>query len=223
MVLETSTIGDQLFATLSSPPEMLHWIVLSLIGTIYLTVFFYNKRFASWHRPPKKYKMKTPYDSTETEELKNIGTKLSQSFIALITVYGVLLAFVISDKIAFALTSWSFLIWTGWVLAVIVRAGLMLMSLVDMFEKKYSIDFLRQKIFGIKEFFKLTLVMLPIAIAFLPAFILLDDPSTKFFESLPWEENISILIGAFGILAATLLFIIILGLFPRERVGVFSC
>lgn len=202
----------KIFTTVKPPIEITSSFISSGIGfTLYFLLRKHErvKHFVSQGIEklgyPDRYR-KTPYDNLELAELEKIQNRLDGNYRIIITVYGVLLAFVVSDKISYALSSWSFIVWCGWILAVIIKTGFITSKMSDIIEIKRPIEEIRRKIFSAKEFFNYTLILLVLATAFLPTFFLSEQPSVEKIKSLPWDTSTSLISGAFGIMAVCLFF-----------------
>lgn len=207
---------NQISAT--EPTFILPYIVLFSIGLSFIVLLFVNKRINSWiyqRLPPTKLGS-TPYDKLEIDDLRPIISNLNQHYRVLITVFGILLAFIVSDKISFALFNWNFIIWVGWVLGVIVKSAWNMIELSDIIERKSSIENIRFESYKNKQLIKHSFILLVFGIAFLPSFMFLESPSEDSLKNLPWDKSVSILAGAIGIISVTFGFTFILGLAPNE-------
>jgi len=130
-------------------------------------------------------------DQEEISKLEKISHKISDNYRMILPIYGILLAFVVSDKILLVFRSAFFVMWTGMVIALIVRAGGISIELSDVIETK-SLAHTRKKIIAAKKFFSFSLSMLILTVALLPGFFLipnLTDPEksnlvTNFYSTI---------------------------------------
>lgn len=210
---------------LQTPHDITLYLILTILGVVFLILLFKNERVTKFFLSGKSLvsqdEIKNPYDAFDEIKLKSILDRLTNNYRILLAVYGILLAFVVSDKISYSLISWNFLIWSGYVLGVIMKAGWNLVDLTDIMERNPNKA--SRIIFRNKEFFRHTLILLAVAIAFLPAMTLVEQPTKEYFDSLPWKHEVSILSGAFGILSIAFLFFMILHLYETDNSqGIFS-
>ncbi|MEX2191995.1 MAG: hypothetical protein WD717_01245 [Nitrosarchaeum sp.] len=202
--------------------DLLFYLISTIVGIVFTVMLvksskFSNFLYANGGLPEKlKYK-KTPYENLDQpildkSSLDNIINRISNNYRILVTIYGILLAFVVSDKISLIFSSWAFMIWTGWVLGVIIKAGWHLWEMSDLIERKSDLIDISRDIYNQKEFFKHMMILLAIAIAFLPSVIYFHDDLFN-PDTLPWGNSATAFIGAFGVLSITFLFFMILHLY----------
>ena len=149
--------------------------------------------------------VKTPYDDLDFNKLENIINRLINNYRILITVYGVLFAFIITTNLDKAFSNWAFIIWIGWTLAIIVKIGTMALDLSDMLEisnGKKLIDTAR-KIYSYKNYVKHALYLLVPAVAFLPILLYEIKPSQEIMHF--WSQETSVISIAWGIFSVFLL------------------
>lgn len=220
LAADTPTLADNAIVKLQTH-EILYLLIILIIGTVYLTLEFKNKRLSGLATEEnKKFKAaefaKTPYEKSTPGDLEKIINKISNNYRIVITIYGVLLAFVVSDKLSSTLSNWSFLIWTGWIIAIIIRAGMHLYELSDIMERDYQLTYMRRTVFGANQFFKFSLIFFAIGIALLPSFFFIEAPTIAEIKDLPWNISLSIFSGAFAILLITFVFYLMLWLFSAQ-------
>lgn len=221
--IETGTLVDKAVVELHSH-DILIFLISLVIGVIYFTLEFKNKRLSDLTLEiSKKLKsaeyIKTPYDNLNAPDLEKIINKISNNFRIVITIYGVLLAFVVSDKISSSLSNWGFLIWAGWIIAIIIRASMHLYELSDIIERGWQLTYIRKTVFASNQFFKHSLIFFAIGIALLPSFFWVNTPTLEEIKNLPWNMSFSIFSGAFAILLITLVFYLLLWIFSAQFEG----
>jgi hypothetical protein len=140
---------------------------------------------------------KSVYDNIPLSELNSVVKNMNVGYPAVLTVYGILLAFIVSDKIFLATSSWFFIVWSGWILAILVRTGLVIRKFFDVTETKNQTEIIRIVVDG-KLFFKHAFYFLIPTIAFLPTFFFTSVPSLEQIQDLPWGEEITILSVVFS-------------------------
>ena len=198
---ESVSLQDQLIIYGSHPIEISIFVILLITGGIFI-ILTQNKTIRKFLVTNLKWaKIKpeayiTDYDNLTLEQLEKIVKKTSDNYRLLITVYGVLLAFVISGNLELAFSRWSFVIWCGWILALIVRSGSFAMNLSDIIETNNVVNaqvklLVARRVFAAKTFLNHALYLLVVAIAFLPV-IFFEKGSTD-VSNLPWLPQISIL------------------------------
>jgi len=190
------------------PPDSSTLMILAVIVVIAFIsniILVSSKKLQDLRKKTRKQSekgelLKSPYDRLDLSELKSLASRLSVNYTILITIYAVLLAFVVSDKASLAFSSWYFVIWCGWVLAIVVRAGIIMNDLFDISDKDPKKETSRQ-IYASREFFKHSLYLLVPTIAFLPTFFLTPEASLENIQSLPWSIENSIILAAIAITA----------------------
>jgi len=218
LISESITIQDQVTASIGDPLFILPYFLAMIAGLVFIGLLQFNKNFNTWvyRRLFSKKLSSTPYDHLEEEDVKYILSNVNNHYRILITVFGILLAFIVSDKISFALFNWNFIIWVGWVLGVIVRITWNMIGLSDIIERKISLNEVRFETYKNKQLIKHSFVLLVFGIAFLPSFMFLESPSEDKLDNLPWDRSVSILAGALGIISVTFGFAWVLGLAPNN-------
>ncbi len=211
MIIElTESIGiiDQIDVLTPTYRDMSILIVLGLLGiSLYFLRKYYTKFeiFLQEHNPRAKdseyLPRKTEYDELSLDSLDKIRDRLNRNFAILITIYGLIFAFIISENLSRAFVSWSLIIWTGWVLAIIIRSGITTIELIDIIEikKDNKEQGVAKQIFAAKTFFRHSLYLFVPALAFLPAIYF---PTSMEFDlnHLPWSMQESVFTIALGIL-----------------------
>lgn len=107
------------------------------------------------------------YSKLDREKLREIAKNLNTGYPILLGIYGILLAFVVSQNIQTPLTNWHFIIWSGWILAIITRSGMMIFALFDLgINEDHKTLVIR--IEDTKQFFKQAVFFLIPTVAVLP-------------------------------------------------------
>ncbi|WP_155991155.1 hypothetical protein [Candidatus Nitrosotenuis uzonensis] len=148
----------------------------------------------------------TPYEQFHVDKLETIRNNILNNYRILITIYGILLAFVISDKISYVFSTWSMIIWLGYTLAVIVRTGMISLDLSDIIETETNLIKLKVRLFAAKKFQKHNLYLLVVTVAFLPVVFLSPAPDIDKIMTLPWGIHITVLASAIAIIGTFLVF-----------------
>lgn len=180
-----------------------------IIGIILLAILASSKKLRNIHnkynseKEKKEYK-ETLYDNLDFDELDKKAEKLNHIYQILVIIYAVLLTFIITEKISLALTNWYFVIWCGWVLALLVRIGTTMFTLFDL-SKKNSITKNRHNVFAAREFFRHALFLLIPSVAFLPTFFFQPVPTEQTLHNFPWDDGTSFFSA--GIAIAALFFV----------------
>jgi hypothetical protein len=221
-LFETIHIIDSVEIISPIAKDILFQLIATILGVGFLILIVKNSKFRDFLDKhgglPEKVKFrKTPYEYLDQSRLdktslNNIVNRLSNNYRILVTIYGILLAFVVSDKISLIFSSWAFMIWTGWVLGVIIKASWHLWEMSDLIERKNDLIEISRDVYNQKEFFKHMMILLVVAIAFLPPVIYLHNDSVS-PDTFPWRESITALTATFGVLAMTFLFFMLLHLF----------
>ena len=134
-----------------------------------------------------------------------LAIKTNRSYRIIIIVYGILLAFVVSDKLSLALSSWYFIIWVGWIAAIMIRTGYISRTLFDFIETRSIIE-ARNEIYYTKIFSKHLIYLLVLGTAFLPSFFIAPEPSIDAFGEYRWGIELSVATGAIAIFCSALFF-----------------
>ena len=148
--------------------------------------YFVSIRLAAESRYPK-----VMYNEKTDEEMEGVINRVINVLAVLAGVYGVLFALIISDKASLVFVSWSFLIWCGWVLAILVRICYCCAILLSDYhqwdrEKKEMI------LYGITKFTKHAGYLLIPTASFVPIFSTLKNVDIdKIAEVYPWGIEIS--------------------------------
>nr|MDO8099984.1 hypothetical protein [Candidatus Njordarchaeota archaeon] len=186
--------------------------VLSATGVAWLLVpycLLVESGFRSWFWSTL---MRADPDIDGTEEFSNLtGSQLAKSsqmltegLVMLSGVYGILLAFVVSDKASIAFSSWGLLIWIGLVLSIIIQLFLYTLRIVRSGNEDTSRT--KQDIYYRKKFMKLSVVMLAIAGAMVPMFSTFPSMTIDQIMLLLWDSKVSYLSVMFCICCFTAIF-----------------
>ncbi|MBI1828787.1 MAG: hypothetical protein HY222_06240 [Thaumarchaeota archaeon] len=165
----------------------------------FVKTYFYNYRTVKPFSP-------TPYDTFNLETLQRIVDKLSRNFTILITIYGFLFVFIISQNFQHVSYSWPVIIWSGWVLAIIVRSANIALVLTDTLERAQvngTIRIAASMIYAYNRYYKHATYLLVFAVAFSPAVFLPLNEQHRADTEL-WGSQISIPIIALGIIGVSL-------------------
>src|SRR4029077_1298702 len=144
-------------------------IILSIIGISFIVLlrkieFLSKYLHLSLGDKSTEKSIITPYDKLDRVSLEKIVDKLSSSFTILITIYGLLFTFIISQHFGLIFTHWTVISWTGWILAIIVRSASTALELSDIVERSSMDNKLllktARKIYAIKMYYKHTIFLL---------------------------------------------------------------
>lgn len=198
---ESLSLQDQLVVHNNAfSMEIWYQIVLLFVAIIFI-ILAQHKKIKSFlvtylKSTPNKQSYSTLYDNLTIPQLEKIVKKTSDNYRLLITVYGVLLAFVISGNLELAFSRWSLVIWGGWILAIIVRSGSFAMNLSDILEI-YNIEcadiklLVARRVYASQTFLKHALYLLVPAIAFLP--VIFFEQKNNVVTNFSWSPQVSIL------------------------------
>ncbi len=175
------------------------WIAIALTG-MGLFIFLLTKKgrglAGKYDSQPRK-QLKNPYEDLNMSQLTNIAERVTSNIRIVVGVYGVLLSFMVTTNLQIAFSSWIFALWTGWTLAIMIRAGNFASSIIDI-EVIKSEELAAHKVFAAREFSKHAIYLLVIAIAFTPVFFLTPhDESVKKWEH--WGIQYSLIAEALAI------------------------
>ena len=192
------------------PPAEIGPLIVT-IGSGFVILFLFLK-ISFLTNLTQKYRLKSyylfkenPYDKLEKPDLMNILIKTNRKYRIIIIVYGILLAFVVSDKASLALSSWYFIIWVGWIAAIMIRAARISRTLFDVIETR-SINQARNEIYATKIFSKHLIYLLVLGIALLPSFFTTPEPSFDTLREYNWSIEVSVATGAIAIFCSALFF-----------------
>src|SRR5829696_2999025 len=117
----------------ASPIEIGHIISMAIILSILVMLGKFSRIIISLRKRynffvkvngdggmPKSYRYK---NVREKEQIIPIANNVSNNIKTLITIYGILLSFMIANQLSIASRSLTFAIWSGWILATIIRGG----------------------------------------------------------------------------------------------------
>lgn len=184
--------------------EIIMWLLgFAVVIAIYKIPFFNNLRLGQNAFFRTKEYGENPYVKLNTKQLRGIRNRLTTGYVAILTIYGVLLAFVIAEPIFRTVSSWYFSLWIGWILAIITKCGMILSNLFDI-EETNSMEMPRL-LHGAKQFFKVSIYLLILTIAVVPTFYFLTSQQNS--VETQFETSGAIIIpslaiticGAFGI------------------------
>lgn len=209
-ISENLAFSDSLSSVHPNPRDVTGLFVMLIVGIIMLILLKRSDRFQKYHAEYDKFAkykselvpIETPYDDFQITKLEKIVNNLSNNYRILITIYGILFAFIVSDNLRLAFSSWPYIIWTGWTLAIIVRTGITALDLTDIIEitdnDPEKVKNTAKKINAYKSYFKHSLYLLVVAVAFLPMLYYTTGNNQDF--SSVWESNYSVLAVAWGII-----------------------
>jgi hypothetical protein len=122
--------------------------------------------------------------------------------------YGILFALVISEKASLTFSSWAFIIWSGWVLAIIMRichCAAVLLGDYHSWERKKKDKGLN----GITKFVKHSTYLLVPTASFVPIFAILETVSLEeVLTKYPWGQDASLFLGAFSLASVAVFYYI---------------
>lgn len=183
-------------------------IITTATGFVILFLFYKNnfvKRFS--HKYSTKDVQPTKegrYDKFEQIQLTSIANKISNRYRILLIIYVVVLLFVLLNKASLAVTSWYFIVWIGWMLAIIFRtAGTsrMLSSAV----KSHSTIQMRNKIYDAEISFRFSPYMLGLSIAFLTTLFITPQVAVDSFQY-NWGFGVSVFTSILAIFCSAIFF-----------------
>lgn len=201
-------ISDQIMSTHGQIWNILPLVIILSVAIGLAILMKYNKSIKNYISKNRRYVPfpPTPYDNFELEQLQKIVDKLSRNFTILITIYGFLFVFIISQNFQHVSYSWTVIIWSGWVLAIIVRTANIALSLTDILETSEinkTVKIAASMIYAYNRYYKHTTYLLVFAVAFSPAvFLSVDEQHHNDFKL--WSPQISILTIALGIISVFL-------------------
>jgi len=183
-------------------------IITTTTGFVILFLFYKNnflkgfsQKYNTKNVPPPK---EDHYDKLEQIQLTGVASKISNRYRILLISYVVVLAFVLSNKAFLALSSWYFIVWIGWMLAIIFRtAGIsrMLSSAV----KSHSTIQSRNKIYHAEISFRFSPYLLGLSIAFLTTFFITPQVTVDSFQY-NWGFDVSVFTSILAIFCSAIFF-----------------
>lgn len=184
--------------------DLIYFAIIGVVGIIFTLMLRYSRFY-------KTYAIKdldttkpivTPYENLDENALQKIVDKLSRNYGILITIYGLLFAFIISQNFQHVFSRWTVIVWIGCVLAIIVRSANIALSLTDVIEKGKTMDHVAKTVYSYNQYFKHTSFLLIIIIAFSPIiFLPISDQHESDFKI--WDPQISVVTIALGIMAVS--------------------
>jgi len=151
-------------------------------------------------------KIVTLYDGIGEDALDKIVSNIIGVLTVVGATYGVLFALVVSEKASLAFSSWAFVIWCGWVLALLMRicnCGTILLGDYNRCDRRKR----EQILYGIVKFTKHSAYLLVLTASFVPLFatmktISLDEVVTNY----PWGQDVSLFLGVLSIASVAVFF-----------------
>lgn len=148
----------------------------------------------------------TPYNNLTEGEIDRIISNVIGVLTVVGATYGVLFALVASEKASMAFSSWAFVIWCGWVLALLMRicsCGSLLLGDYYRWDREKR----KEILYGISRFSKHSAYLLVPTASFVPLFatmkaISLDEIVTTY----PWGQDMSLFLGVLSIAAVAIFF-----------------
>ena len=206
---ETLGISDNVTASCCIPYDITILVILLLVGSVMTLLLKFNKKIKELEvksRPaPKKGMFITPYDAFDEGTLQKIVDKLSRNFGILVTIYGFLFTFIISQNFQHVFSKWTVILWAGWVLAIIVKnanVALDLTDIVELAKKNNNSAYAAKKIYAYNRYFRHATFLLILAVAFSPVvFVPLSgnhDSDFAFWQP-PSIAIVTIAIGISGV------------------------
>lgn len=208
------------------------FFILSLIGWLGLLIILLSKKiilfkkfadiFIEWLKriatQTKKYRefmwqIPTAYAQITDEKMEDVAPMIINVLAVLAGIYGILFALIISEKASLVFVSWSFSIWCGWVLAILMRIGYfcsILLSDYYQWERKKKEKTLQ----GITIFIKHSVYLLIFTASYVPIFAIMKTVNIEEIVKIyPWTQTNSLFFGVLSIiLIAFLIYTIILEL-----------
>ncbi len=172
------------FPTYQSYEFLIIASILSVLGLFILLAFKKSHKlkelFETYVKESGGYDLlEKPYpDVKEVRDFEKMVNNVNNNYRILAAVYGIMLGFVVSEKIIFVLSSWYFVLWCGMILGIIVRLGNISLTLSELVETTSEHDKIKRKINSANKFFKAALFLLIPTIALLPGFFMLGEAPT---------------------------------------------
>jgi hypothetical protein len=205
------------------PKEMTYSVIICAITLPLLIFIFKNKHLAGFTRKYYFSRQKgTPriisgYKADSYEKLTAIGSQVGNNLRNLVTIYGILLAFVVSSKLSIAFQSYTFTIWAGWSLAVMVRAAHHGYLISDVLAKEADIEKTKSEIHRGNLFYKHSVYIFVVLIALTPIFFFVVEPAPN--AIMPFDMRVSIASVAAAIGAICAAFVLIFRISQSDSVS----
>jgi len=159
------------------------------------------------------------YQNVSKPDLDSIINKISNNLIVLISIYGILLAFIISNNLTLSLESWAFTVWTGLILGIILRAAVHINRLSD--ATYLQTEVAARYASEAKRFFKHAIYFFVLVVALTPSFSLIpskigpDHQNSYVF----WGESLALISAAVAIIALTVFFYYLTSLLRNKEIS----
>lgn len=145
----------------------------------------------------------SPYSGVSEQTLDGIASRLINVLEVLASIYGILFALIISEKASLIFTTWTFLIWCGWVLAILIRicycCAILLTDYYQWERPKKEL-----MLHGMSKFAKHSGYLLVLTGSFVPIFATLNVTSLdNIIKTYPWGQQESLFLGIFAFALTT--------------------
>jgi hypothetical protein len=161
--------------------------------------------FYAADRTPKPT-MTTPYDGLKEDEVDRIVSNVIGALTIVGATYGVLFALVVSERASMAFSSWAFVIWCGWVLALLMRicnCGAILLGNYHLWDREKR----NKTLYGISKFIEHTAYLLVPTASFVPLFATMKTISLDEIVAVyPWGQDTSLFLGVFSLAGVAVFF-----------------
>jgi len=167
-------------------------------------------------------KIITPYDELKEDEVDKIVSNIIGVLTVVGATYGILFALVTSEKASMAFSSWAFVIWSGWVLALLMRicnCGAILLGDYHLWDRGKR----NEALYGISKFAEHSAYLLVPTASFVPLFAIMKTISLDEIVAIyPWGQDTSLFLGVFSIASVAVFFyafVLAMGRLTRRQYG----
>lgn len=150
--------------------------------------------------------MTTPYDGLKEVEVDRIVSNVIGALTIVGATYGVLFALVVSERASMTFSSWAFVIWCGWVLALLMRicnCGAILLGNYHLWDREKR----NKTLYGISKFIEHSAYLLVPTASFVPLFATMKTISLDEIVAVyPWGQDTSLFLGVFSLAGVAVFF-----------------
>ncbi len=186
----TQRISDLSYGVITLPLSIAG---LAVYRTHKKTKEFVNKNFfANRYEVPE---IRSPYKNIkDKKDFIPIITNISNNLRNLMTIYGILLSFIVTTQLDIIFRSWTFAIWSGFILAVIARAGHYGYTISDIWERE-EISEIGKKVNIANLFYRHATYMFVPLLVLTPIFFLIPKSPVEMPFSEQWILMSSIVLA----------------------------
>lgn len=198
---------------MTSPNKLWNYtfFVISLIGLLGYAITLLSSKITFFkkfviimyervERRRSRLQIPTKYAQISDKELDDIASKIINVLAVLAGIYGILFALIISDKASLVFISWSYSIWCGWVLAILLRIGHCCAILTNdyyQWERKKKEDTLQ----GISRFTEHSIYLLIFTSSYVPIFAIMKTTTIEnILLKYPWTQESSLFFGILSLM-----------------------